>query len=241
MAEDYDDVRVRDVPILLDLRWFVAFSFLLLATHEAHELAHAVAGLVICGEWPVRDFNTWRFVGACSSWWPTAIGPLFTYLVVLIGDIVATRKTRFRAAGVALIFAANPFARIFTAAMGGGDEVVVAQHLASASERTLALRLAVLLFVSVICGPALYIAWRALRGVRRRALWFVAATLWPMVLTGVGLFVVGNRLLRAGVLAEPSISGAPLLVVVVSAVAVVMSLLTVPWFSSRFQTVLRNV
>ena len=206
-------------------RWFLAFSFLLLAVHEAHELAHAVAGRVICGEWPIRDFNAWRFAGECSSWWPTAAGPLFSYALMLIGALVVRRG------GLALIFAANPFARIFTAAMGGGDEMVVAERISGIAGRPIALRIGVLTFVGIICGAAIVFAWRAMRGVERRALWFTAALLWPMVLTGVGLFVAGNGLLRAGVLAERSITGAPLLVVIVSAAAVVLSAATARWLT----------
>jgi hypothetical protein len=217
----------------LDLRWFIAFSFLLLAAHEAHELAHAVAGRLICGEWPLRDFNAWRFAGVCASSWPSAWGPLFTYGVMLAGALIAHRSTRFRAGGVALIFAANPFARIFTAAMGSGDEMVVAQWIASLSERTPALKISVFLFVTAICGSALYAAWRAMRGVARRGLWFAGAMIWPMVLTGVGLFLIGNGLLRAGVMSEPSIHGAPLLVVLVSGIAIAASVMTVKWFSSQ--------
>lgn len=217
----------------LHTRWFIAFSFLLLAIHEAHELAHALVGRALCGEWPVRDFNAWRFAGECASWWPTAAGPLFTYALLGIGGVLAWRSDRFRAGGIALLFAANPFARIFTAVMGGGDEMVVAQRLASLPERTLALRLFVVLFVVAVCGSALFVAWRAMAGVARRGLWFVTAMLWPMVLTGLALFVVGNRLLRAGLLAEPLVSGAPLLVLVVSGSAAVLSLVTMRWLLPR--------
>lgn len=221
------------MPVRLHLRWFAAFSFLLLAIHEAHELVHAIAGRVLCGEWPVRDFNSWHFAGACSSWWPTAAGPLFSYALMFIGALIAHRSERFRAGGIAVLFAANPFARIFTAAMGGGDEMVVTQRIASMSERTFALRAIVFLIVGAICGAALVSAWRAMRGVPRRALWFAGAMIWPMVLTGVALFLAGNRLLRAGLLAQPSISGAPLLVVLVSGIAMVLSIATLPWYSRR--------
>jgi hypothetical protein len=206
----------------LGWRWFAAFSFLLLAVHEGHELVHAVAGRAICGEWPVRDFNAWRFTGPCASWWPTAAGPLFSYALMLVGALL-----RNRAAGVALVLAANPFARVFTVAMGGGDEMVVGQRIAGLADRPLALRIAVLLFVTLVCGAAIVAAWRMMR----RPLWFAFALIWPMVLTGVALFVVGNRLLRAGVMAEPSITGAPLLVVLVSAAAVVMTVATLPWLT----------
>lgn len=215
----------------LALRWSVAFSFLLLATHEVHELVHAVTGRLVCGEWPVRDFNAWRFAGACASWWPTAAGPLFSYALMLAGALIAHRSARFRAGGIALLFAANPAARIITAAMGGGDEMVVAHRMAGLTYRSEALRVTVLLVVAAICGAAIVAAWRAMQGVPRRALWFAAALVWPMVLTGVGLFVVGNGLLRAGVLAGTSIAGAPLLVTLVSGAAMVMTLATMRWFA----------
>ncbi|HVG22866.1 MAG TPA: hypothetical protein VND45_01825 [Thermoanaerobaculia bacterium] len=217
----------------LDLRWFAAFSFLLLAVHEAHELAHAVTARVVCGAWPLRDFNAWRFAGECNSILPTTMGPLFSYALMLAGALIAGRRARFGAGGIALLFAANPFARIFTAVMGGGDEMVVARWLAGVTERTPLLRVAVLAFVLLVCGSAIVFAWRAMRGVARRGIWFALALLWPMALTGVALFVIGNRLLHAGVMADRSISGAPLLVVLVSAAAAVLAMATVPWLSAR--------
>lgn len=210
-------------------RWFLAFSFLLLAVHEGHEFAHALAGRILCGVWPTRDFNAWRLVGDCSSWWPTAVGPFFSYAVLILGGVMAVRSEKYKWAGLAILFAANPFARIFTAAMGGGDEMVVAQRVAGAAERTMSLRVAVLVFVLAICGSALVVAWRAMRGLFARGWWFSLALVWPMALTGVALFVVGNRMLRAGVLSSPEIGGAPLLVVLVSGAAVLLTILTRRW------------
>lgn len=205
----------------MNARWFAAFSFLLLAVHEAHELAHAVTARALCGAWPVRDFNSWT--APCDSWVPTAAGPLFSYALMFAGAVLL----RNRAAGAALILAANPFARIFTAMMGGGDEMVVAQRLFS-SERTLGLRLAVLTFVVIVCGAALVAAFRAMRS----AWWFSFAMVWPMVLTGLALFVVGNRLLHAGVFSDVGPGGAPLLVTIVSLAAAVLSLLTLRWLTN---------
>jgi hypothetical protein len=212
-------------------RWFIAFSFLLVAVHEAHELAHAVTGRILCGEWPARDFNAWRFVGACSSWWPTAAGPLFSYALMLLGSTLAIRSATHRWAGIAILFAANPFARIFTVAMGGGDEMVVAQRIAQMAERTAGLRVFVLTLVLAVCGAAIIAGWRAMRGVARRGVLFPLVLLWPMVLTGIALFVIGNGFLKAGVLTVPTITGAPLLVVVVSGAAVVLAGITRQWLS----------
>lgn len=113
--------------------------------------------------------------------------------------------------------------------MGGGDEMVVAQRLSGAATRGLSLRLAVLLFVLAVCGSAIAVAWRSMRSMASRRIWFFVALLWPMVLTGVGLFVIGNRSLKAGVLTTPVIAGAPLLVLVVSSAAVLMAGITLKW------------
>jgi hypothetical protein len=212
-------------------RWFIAFSFLLVAVHEAHELAHAVTGRILCGEWPARDFNAWRFVGDCSSWWPTAAGPLFSYALMLLGSTLALRSATHRWAGIAMLFAANPFARIFTVAMGGGDEMVVAQRIAQVAERTTGLRVFVLTLVLAVCGAAIIAGWRAMHGAARWRVLFPFVLLWPMVLTGLALFMIGNGLLKAGVLTAPTITGAPLLVVLVSVVAVVLAGVTSQWLS----------
>ena len=211
----------------MNSRWFAAYSFLLLAVHEAHELAHAITARLVCGVWPVRDFNAWHIPGDCASFLPTAAGPLFSYLLMAIGGAMTLRGNRW--AGVALLFAANPFARIFTAVMGGGDEMVVGQRIAELPNRTGTLRAAVIAFVGIICGAAIAAGWRGMAGMKRRGIWFTAVLLWPMVLTGVGLFVVGNGLLRAGVLALPTVGGAPLLVMLVSAASAALAVITVGW------------
>jgi hypothetical protein len=221
-------------PESLRVRWWIAFSLLILAIHEAHELAHVLTGRVLCGTWAARDFNAWWFTAECSSVLPTVAGPVFSYLVMIAGALAALRvRPSLRWAGVALLFAANPFARIFTAAMGGGDEMVVGKRIAATAARTPAVPLLVLLFVAAVCGTSLILGWRAMRGLRRRTLWFVVLTIWPMIVTGTLLFAIGNRLLRAGVLAEPKLAGAPPLVLVVTAVVVVLACLTFRWLSRQ--------
>jgi hypothetical protein len=212
----------------LSSRWILAYSFLLLAVHEAHELAHVITGRVFCGEWATRDFNAWQ-LSDCATWLPTAAGPIFSYLVMLLGALIGLRSKDKRWLGVAIVFAANPFARIFTAVMGGGDEMLIAKRIAGVSTRTPALHAIVLVMVTVICGAAIVAGWRAMKGLERRALWFVFVLLWPMVLTGTLLFWIGNRLLRSGVLATPLVAGAPLLVMLVTIVAVACTALTIRW------------
>lgn len=211
-------------------RWWIAFSLLVLAVHELHELVHVVTGRAVCGIWAQRDFNAWWFTGECASVLPTVAGPLFSYLAMFAGAAIA-RRPAARWAGIALLFAANPFARIFTAMMGGGDEGVIGRHLAGVAGKTAAVHVAVALVVAAICGTAIVLGFRAMRGVTGRGLWFSALLLWPMVLTGTLLFAVGNRLLRAGVLTTPLIAGAPLLVMIVTVVVFALTLLTWRWLN----------
>lgn len=221
----------RAVPrATLSLQWFVAFSFLLLTVHEAHELAHAITAKLVCNEWPVRDFNAWRLSSQCSSWLPTAAGPVFSYLLMAVGSVTALRaKGEYRWLGIAVLFSANPFARIFTVAMGGGDEMIVGQRIADLGSRTPALRVIVFLIVTAVCGSAILVGWRSLSALKHRGLWFTVLLLWPMILTGLGLFLLGNGLLRAGILALPILWGAPLLVVLASVVFFLITLATSRW------------
>jgi hypothetical protein len=68
-------------------------------------------------------------------------------------------------------------------------------------------------FLAVL--PPLLFAWRALPA-RRRFGWFVLLFLSGIFVTGPLLFVVGNRLLARGVLSDPGLLGAPLLVELVT-------------------------
>jgi hypothetical protein len=215
-------------------RWWVAFSLLILTIHEAHELAHVLTGKAVCGMWAARDFNSWWFTGECNSVLPTTAGPIFSYVVMFVGAALAFRaKPVYRWAGVALLFSANPFARIFTSVMGGGDEMVVGRRIADVANRTTTLHILVAVIVATICGAAILMGWRAMEGLKHRALWFVGVLFWPMILTGTLLFVIGNRLLRAGFLAQPTIAGAPLLVALVTVVVFVLTGMTVRWLSSE--------
>jgi hypothetical protein len=204
------------MPHTLNWRALVAFASLALFLHELHELAHTTTGRLICGAWGARDFNVWHLAAGCTSWVPTLIGPLFSYAVMYAG-VALTRSERFRILGVALAMAPNPFARIFTAVMGGGDEMVLAR-VAANSGKTPLLRIVVLVAVTTLALPPIIAAWRSLAGVSRRGWSFAAFLLAPMVLTGVLLFVIGNRMLAAGILATPGIGGDPLLVSLATAV-----------------------
>jgi hypothetical protein len=210
----------------LSWRFLLAFSSLALLLHELHELAHTVTGRLLCGGWGTRDFNVWRLAEGCTTYVPTAIGPLLSYAIMYLG-VALTRSPRFRLLGVALALAPNPFARLFTALMGGGDEMVLARVLAGTG-KTPVLRLAVIVVVGALALPPILAAWRGLEPYRR-SIAFPLLLLAPMILTGVLYFVLGNRLLAAGVLATPLIGGDPLLIFLTTVATAIATGVTVRW------------
>ena len=207
---------------LLSWRYLLAFSSLALFLHELHELAHTTTARLICGAWGARDFNVWRLAEGCTTSVPTAMGPLFSYAVMFAGVFLIS-SDRFRMLGVALALAPNPFARLFTAVMGGGDEMVLAR-VATGSGKTPLLRVVVIAVVALLALPPIIAAFRALRGERNRGRWYAVLLLAPMVLTGVLYFVIGNRLLAAGVLATPLVGGDPLLLFLTTVVTAVTTI-----------------
>ncbi|MFP5355102.1 MAG: hypothetical protein ACLGIK_08105, partial [Gemmatimonadota bacterium] len=131
---------------------------------------------------------------------------------------------------VAVALAPNPFARVFTAVMGGGDEGVVTRSLFGLDRGPVATALTSA-FVLAACGPVLLAGWRAVRGSMRPAVYIVLVLL-PMLETGV-LFTTLNPVLQRGVLASPAWVGAAPLIWVVSAVGVALALAAWPALMMR--------
>jgi hypothetical protein len=223
-------VPVDTTATRMGLRWLAAFCILVLAVHEAHELAHTVTGRLMCGEWATRDFNEWSLSAGCTTPAPTAAGPLFSYLVIAIG-VVLTRRADWNArwTGLALIFAANPLARIITVGMRGGDELVVARALSGGQTISPVAYWTTMALVTFICGTGIVAGWSATRGIRWRATTFAAILLLPMVLTGTLLFVLFNGLLRDGFLAQPIVAGSPVFITIVTAVVGMLLIATAGW------------
>ncbi|UGB37169.1 hypothetical protein [Frateuria soli] len=210
-------------------RWLVALVPLVMLVHEAHEFAHTLTGRLACGRWAERDFNRWS-IGACDSWLPIAGGPLFSYLLMAAGALLAMRAGRTgRWLAVGLIFAANPLARAVTAASGHGDEMLVARNWAGAGVDPALLHAATAGLVLVLCAGALAVAWRALGGLARRPAVFAAGLVAGIAITGPVLPML-NRLLEAGNLAM-SMAGAPLLVHLFTLASAVGVLASLPWLA----------
>jgi hypothetical protein len=200
-------------------RHAVALYALTLLMCEAHEQAHIQIGRMICGCYGERDFSLWATCEACGAEHLAPIaslaGPLFTYTVIWLGSwLVATAgSARRQAIGISLIFAPLPFARIFTALMGGGDEVTFLRSLSAGAWGTATPRVVAAAVVLLACAPPIAIAWSRIAG-RRRLVWIAALCLVPMLAQGAYVRLVLNRILAAGTLATPVIAGTPALIVV---------------------------
>jgi hypothetical protein len=114
----------------LKLSWKFLFAFfaLTICTGELHEQVHIQTGWLVCGGYGARDFNAWKTAADCAapawSFLATLVGPLWSFAVMWTGAflLMKAKSLNYKTIGFALIFAPLPFARIFTALMGGGDE-----------------------------------------------------------------------------------------------------------------------
>lgn len=211
----------------LGWRWGMAFVALALVAHEAHELGHTLAGRLVCGRWALRDFSVWAIPG-CDSSWPAAWGPVVSYLLMGLGGWLAWHgpHTRQRV-GLALLFAANPLARIITVASGHGDELNVARALAGSPVTTPAIQALALAVTVVLAGTAMLAGWRGSAGLRHRPAVFVLLMLAAILITGPGLGLI-NRALHAGVLTQ-RVAGAPALVHLVTLFSVAVLAASARW------------
>jgi hypothetical protein len=196
---------------------FVAMRHIL---HELHEFGHMTAARVLCGGWGTRDFNNVASIPTgCNVTEGIDLtvalgGPMVNYVGVWVGALlIGKAKTTSQTAwGLALIFACLPFARLFTALIGGGDEMGVAR--AYIADPALARAACIVVVVAVLAYP-LWTAWRALGGARRRLWLFLGFLILPMLLEGAVILLFFNYLLKQHVLSEVWVFGAPGLIIVV--------------------------
>jgi hypothetical protein len=218
------------MPVRVTLRYLLAFAALVLVSSELHEQAHITVGRLVCGCYGPRDFNVWTTGTPCANPSLTVLaslaGPLFSYALMAMGAwMLARGEGARRAAGWALVFAPLPFARLFTAAMGGGDERTALRMLWPDVGGAWSGRLLAFAIVASLAVPPLVVAWRSLRG-DRRWLSFVGFLLAPMLFSFVWAHLVMNRILEAGILDETLLLGTPSLVLLhaLAALAVVAAL-----------------
>ena len=124
--------------------------------------------------------------------------------------------------GFALIFANNPFARIFTAGMGKGDEVSGLYRLLDSHMLAWALGLLIVLLCT------LYPLYRAYINIhnKNRIGYFILFLLSGIFLDLVFVFGLMNRLLRNGLLTDTWILGSPIIVTAFTLVVLVVFVAT---------------
>ena len=211
------------MKIRITWQYFLAFFALNGVISELHEQAHITTGRLVTGCYGPRDFNNWSSCaeGAQGLPWAAPLaGPLFSYLVVWFGVWLLYRATSVAQKSLAfsLIFAPLPFARIFTAAMGGGDEKILLTRIFDGLPESVA-RWYALALTLLICAPPIVIACRVLTN--RTRMWYVAGfCVVPLLVIWCYKLRFLNGLLHQGLFAEPSILGTPLFVHIVFGIMV---------------------
>jgi hypothetical protein len=200
----------------LNLRYLLQFAALSFLCLGAHELLHHLAVRLTCGAWGTMTFWQFERPAGCStngaSLFATLAGPLLTWLLIWGGRaMIHHGEAR---AGVTLILANLPLARVVTVLMQGGDEMVLARALAPGN----ALWLPMLVLTLLLFWAPVRTAYSALQH-SNRLLVLAAALVLPL-----GWDVLLKRVWLAAVLeAHPaSVAGIPLVFVVAVMVALVL-------------------
>ena len=193
--------------IRITWKYILAFFALNMVMGELHEQAHINTGFLICGCYGPRDFNVWATCEQCvhpsMAYLATLAGPLFSCFLMWVGALwFARSRNEFRQQiGFSLLFANLPFARIFTALMGGGDEKVVVQALTAGDLSQLSSKIIALVIVVSICLPPMIIAAKHLKNKNRG--WIIAgfATI-PLIYGMLYHHIFLNSLLKKGILSN---------------------------------------
>jgi len=200
------------------LRVAPAFLALLFVLGETHEIVHTAVGRLLCGCWGPRDFNVWRLCEGCSeevsfAIFATIVGPVFTFGVMWWGFVLMRPDAppERMSLGFALVFGSMPFARIFTAAMGGGDEVYALRQIFADGASSTPLWILGLTVVVTLSIPPLYRGFRVLSS-RGRWATFLGVLLIPFGIYLLAVLGLMNTLLDQGLLDQDGFIGSPVLV-----------------------------
>ncbi len=229
-----EDLPEKIMKIRITIKYLVAMFFLMLLLGELHEQVHINTGYLICGGYGERDFNVWKTTADCNlpnwSFLATAVGPIFSYLVMWTGVILLLKATsnNYKAIGMSLIFAPLPFARIFSAVQGGGDEKVFFLKLFEGYVTKPNGKILAAIFVTAICLPPLLIAWSKIKN-RFAWLYVVGFSILPLFVLGFYVFGLLNGLLADGFLSFNLILGTPALIIIHTNFVSIILYFIYPW------------
>ena len=146
------------------------------------------------------------------SFLATLAGPLFSCSLMWLGAwwIAKSSNHKKKVLGFSLLFANLPFARIFTALAGGGDEKVVIQAILR-NDDPFPGKLIAALVVTLICLPPMIIAYRKLIG-SNRFLLITGFAIIPLIYGMLYHHIFLNWLLKKGIASNSYMLGTPSLV-----------------------------
>jgi hypothetical protein len=197
-------------------QYLLAFFGLNMFLGELHEQAHITTGYFICGCYGERDFSVWSTCDNCAhsdwSFLATLAGPVYSFILMWLGGLWFSRSLNIsrKALGFSILFANLPFARLFTAFMGGGDEKVVFQHLTGLAVFP---KIAAILIVGLLVIPPVVLVYRNLSNNFRG--WIIAAFLvLPLVYGMLYHHMFLNYLLHQGIGTSITIMGTPDIIII---------------------------
>jgi hypothetical protein len=210
------------MTIPITWRYLLAFYCLAALMGLSHELAHHVTGLLVCGAWGTKTFNSFDLAPGCRDahpntyWIATLMGPLlFNYLPMWIAvRLMRAANAGARLFGVSLVLSTIPALRLLTLATFG-DEGVITEHFFGES-RT-ALNVMRVICVALILPP-LVIAWRTIQNRWRPLVFSVLALGVPVSVFYLVGIVLEDLILKKHVLAD-TIWGIPYMVLLAEALA----------------------
>ncbi len=210
--------KANNMKLIITWKYVIAFLAFNMIMGELHEQAHIITGYLICGCYGPRDISSWTTCADCArpslAFWATAVGPLFSYAMMWLGASLFSRGAYMsrRAIGFSLLFANLPFARIFTALVGGGDEKTFLQQLMGEDTASLA-RIMAIVITMLICMPPVIMAAKKLMN-KNVGLIIAGFLILPLLFGMVYQRMLINGLLREGVAADTNILGTPDLILV---------------------------
>jgi hypothetical protein len=197
-------------------QYLLAFFGLNMFLGELHEQAHITTGYFICGCYGERDFSVWSTCDNCAhsdwSFLATLAGPVYSFILMWLGGLWFSRSLNIsrKVLGFSILFANLPFARLFTAFMGGGDEKVVFQHLTGLAVFP---KIAAILIVGLLVIPPVVLVYRNLSNNFRG--WIIAAFLvLPLVYGMLYHHMFLNYLLHQGIGTSITIMGTPDIIII---------------------------
>ncbi len=208
------------MKIKLSVGYGLAFLCMLFLVHELHDQAHFITGRLFCGCWGTKYFNSWSFCTDCKPGIGEQVitwldGPMINYIVIMVAWnwMQAGHSAEKKSLGFSLLFAAQPFIRLWAAAHGGGDETLAIRMLIQkppGNDHHLPAILGLLL-VLIFTAPALFRAFRLMKNRTEQFLIFPVFLILPVFIDQWILIDWLNNIQFTGWAAREILPGTPML------------------------------